>query len=92
MISFEFTQLVMKWICQIKSMHWFNLWNQIKTFNSLVMLGGVKMNHFDLVIQQKDGMHHFIVVQLLTTQNTEPYFYWISTSYQSGHTQHKSHH
>ena len=38
-------------------------------------------------------MHHFMVVQLLTSQNIyHPCSYWISTYSQLGHTQFKSHH
>jgi len=45
------------------------------------------------IMKQEDGMHHFMVVQLLASQNThQTFFYWISTLNQASHTQCKSHH
>ena len=56
--------------CLIKY-YYFTLSNYTR-FNSLVR--EVKLMNFIQIMQHRDDMYHFMEVQLLTTQNTQPCF------------------
>lgn len=61
--------------------------------SSVIMVGLTQLNHLCQIIQHMDSKHHYMVVQLLASQNNyQQGSDWISTYSQSGHTQCQLHH